>query len=377
MKWLGCLMGLGFYVGLAMQGAGCGDLFSASGGTGGAGSGSSQNTGGTSSGTGGAQCAAGSCTKGEYCNPDTAACDACATSARFQFGTPVMQAVTLPIPGANALFPRIGSSAGELFLVQQDSTHHVQVAEALAAAGKSPPWGAAALLSQLAGSYQDTAPLYLEDSSILVALVSDDGVTKPGMPVVLFDSNRPVGSQMGTNKVFVVTLGSPAVGPVVVSLPGGAAHDSSVAVAMLASPPRFWWISDAGPALGDAAAPLSRLVTATAVDTGPTDVVLTLDDACTVPLVTAPWVTPAGDRLLFASARAPAGTCVVADPSLTHLYQAPIGPGGKQTADAKPIFPDDVTVETEPSLAPDQCTLLFSRVVDSAGTTRIFTAARD
>ena len=44
-----------------------------------------------------------------------------------------------------------------------------------------------ALLAQLAGAHQDKGPLYLEDSSILAPMVSD-GITKPGMPVLLFDS---------------------------------------------------------------------------------------------------------------------------------------------------------------------------------------------
>jgi hypothetical protein len=369
MKWLGCLMGLGLVAGVAIESAGCTAPFTAGAGTGGA-SGSSAQTSGASpnSGTGGAQCAAVSCAKGEYCNPDIAACEPCATSARFQFDPPVMQALTLPITGASALYPRFRSDMGELFLVQQDNTHHDQIVEVAYAAGKSPPWGAATLLGALAGTHQDSGPLYLADSSILAPLVNDDALTKPGMPVLLFDSDR----QVGDTKVFVVSFGTPPEGPVLVSLPGDAAHESSIAVAMAASPPRFWWISDAGPAPADAAAPLMRLVTATVVDTAPTNVLLTLDGGCAAGLPATPWVTPAGDRLLFASA-----PCGMESSSATHLYQVPIGSAGKETDNAKLVFTDGLaTTDTTPTLTPDQCTLLFSRV-DLGGTAQIFAAARN
>jgi hypothetical protein len=281
-----------------------------------------------------------------------------------------MQAVALPITGASALYPRVRPITGDLFLVQHASDRF-QIAEALYSGGKPPPWGAATLLAELAGSFQDSGPLYLEDASILATLVGNDSIAKSGMAVLLFDSNRQ--QQAGTRKVWAITLtDTPPIGPVLVTLPGNAAHDSNIAVAMAASPVRFWWTSDAVPALVDAAAPLARLVTATAMDAFPTDVLLTLEAGCPAPLADTPWVTPLGNRLLFASA-----PCGAVGSSDTHLFQAPLGSGGKQADNAKLLLTNGGdTTDTTPALTPDQCTLLFSRV-DAAGTARIFTAPRD
>lgn len=392
MKWLGCLMGVAWVACAVMESAGCIQPFTA--GTGGAGSGSSGSSSApsegvatssnSSSGTGGAPCTAGSCPSGDYCRADTNVCEPCAGSARFQFATPVAVSVTLPTLMSGALFPRVKSDTGDLFLVQQDSTHHDQIALAPSTGRSS--WGAAMVLSQAEGAtmYQYSGPLYLEDPSILGALV-DPSVAKSGMPALLFDSDRLVTD----HKVFAVTLDGTQIGPMPVTLPGNASYDASIAVAMTATPARFWWISDAtaptgdaGPALGDAGLALGdagpgvkRLVTATVSDAFPRDVVIMLDDDCPAS-PTAPWVTPAGDRLFFMSPRAASGSgCVVSEPNDTRLYQVPLGSAGMPSALAQPVFADATSVDSDPALEPDQCTLLFSRT-DASGT-NVYSAARD
>jgi hypothetical protein len=69
--------------------------------------------------------------------------------------------------------------------------------------------------------------------------------------------------------------------------------------------------------------------------------------------------------------------CTPVGPGLTHLYHVPIDASGQPTDKAKRIFPSDMTsIDTTPSLTPDQCTLLFARI-DAAANGKIYAAPRN
>jgi hypothetical protein len=371
MKWRDCSVGLGVIALLAGAGGGCGELFhvgttttTGSGGTGtaAAGPGGQQSS---SSGTGGAPaCTAGACqVAGEYCNPASGACEACTELDRFQFGAP--QPLGLTAAGYNALYPRVDGDTQDLYLdLQSVSSHLDQLAVAHATSG-TPAWPTASLLPQLGGSHNDRGPLYLADPSLLSGLI-DPTLAKSGMPVLLFDSDR-----MGSRLIFAVPLQGST--PSSLLLPTDATQASQVAMAMAAPTPRLFWV-------GDGAGSTSvRLLTGTAsASVPPVSVTITLDSGCPAPLAGTPWVTPAGDLLLFTSPRYEASPgCAVDDATVTHLYQVPLDATGQPTGPATPVFADDASIDATPSLTPDQCTLLFARVDVSSSTAQIYAATRD
>jgi hypothetical protein len=370
MEWRDGLVGLGVIVLLA--GAGCGQSFiSGTAGTAGAGSGGvgtgGAGTGGqsASSGTGGtAACTTGSCAAGEYCNSTTGACVACAQLDRVQFGAP--QPIGLTATGYNALYPRVDGDTGDLYLDLQNAASHLDQLAIAAAMSGSTPWPMASLLTELGGTHNDRGPLYLADPSLLTGLI-DPGLAKSGMPVLLFDSDR-----MGSRLLFAVPLQGSS--PSSLLLSSGATQASRVAMAMAAPTPRLFWVGDG------AGSTTVRLLTMTpAQSTPPTAVNITLDGGCAAPLADTPWVTPAGDLLLFTSPSYGASPgCAVVSAPVTHLYQVPLDATGQPTANAVPVFPDDtVDIDATPALTPDRCTLLFARVDTTSSTANIYGAPRN
>jgi hypothetical protein len=302
------------------------------------------------------------CLTGSYCNPTTGACETCLLSTRFSFGAPVPIPLSLPTPGSSALYPRVDASTGNLFLVQQEqSTGHLnQIAEAMYTAGKMIPWTMASLMSQLAGSHQDSGPFPLQDPSVL-GTFAPDAITKSAMPALLFDSDRN-----GGKHVFAV--GYTSATPSQLTLPGSATDESRFVVATSALTARFFWISDLGTGT------TYQLVTSTVVSNAAKTVSVTLDTGCVTPLPDTPWVTPAGDRLLFSSLEYGAGSCAETS-SVTHLYHVALDASGQPTGKSERVFPNDDSIDTTPSLSPDHCQLLFARV--SGSTAGLYGAPRN
>lgn len=369
MRPLGSHDGLGWVaVASLVAGAACGPQFVAgTGNTGGGGTGAgTSSTGGTGSGpsTGGASgCTPGSCAADQYCDTGNAQCVGCSKLDRFSFGAAVGLGVTVPAAGASELYPRADPGTGDLYLVQQEqgSTHLNQIARAPFMVGKT-PWTSASLLMQISGNHQDSGPFPLQDPSELGGLVSD-GIAKLSTPVLLFDSDR-----LGEKHVFAVDLKTSASSQL--TLPGGSTHETRIAVATDASPPRFFWIGNPGGSTTD------RLLTATASDTAPTPVTITLESGCPTPLPNTPWVTPGGDRLLFTSANyGPPPGCTSPDTTATHLYEVPLDASGQPTDKARRVFPNDSSIDTTPSLTPNRCALIFARV-ESSGV-KLYAASRN
>ena len=373
MKRLSSLMGLCSVAGVAVlvAGGGCGPSFLAGPAAGGSTSSATTSTtassaGGTGGTGGAAGCTPNACPPDQYCSADTSACAPCSDVGRFHFGQPIPTGVTVSTPNTVPLYPRVDEDTGNLYLVARESNqNHLEIAPVSKSA-----WSSASPLTQLAaGMYQDSGPLYLRSPNLLTGLV-DDGVADAGAPVLLFDSDRI--NIMGKRRIFAVVLQSGT--PKSLNLPDGASLQSGIAMAMNVSPPRFWWLS------GETLSP--PLVTFVATDNAPTPVAITLlDSGCPVISASAPWVTPGGERLLFASPRyATPPACAVPDATVTHLYQVPIDATGQPLDDAgaELVFPDDLTsVDTTPSLTPNMCTLLFARTNALGTDTRIFAAPRD
>ena len=283
-----------------------------------------------------------SCGQGRYCDTSAGQCAECAALDRLQFGAPVPLGLA-PTNGITQMFPRSNADTGDLFLVLQamQPVYQTQIASAVAVKGP-PSWMAPAPLAALAGTNQDTGPLYLQSTATLAGLV-DPSIVKAAEPALLFDSDRIPGKR----KVFALLLGSTTIAvPVVLALPGGttATNESNVAVAPAASPPRYFWLSDTG------AQPV-RLVTALTSDASPADLPLTLDDGCPAPLAAMPWVTPGGEWILFAGTRPdPASNCAAPPADApTHLYAARLNAHGQQAGKAVPSsVPPTPTSTTAP-----------------------------
>ena len=166
--------------------------------------------------------------------------------------------------------------------------HLNQIASAPYTAGKPIPWTTATLVPQLVGTYQDSGPFPLTAPSQLQGLVAD-AISKLGMPVLLFDSDRN-----GGRHVFAFATG---LAPMQVMLPGNATLESRISVATSAAPPRFFWISNTDAGSTDAGiGAAQQLVTTTAMSNTATPVSITLEDRVRHPPPRlAPWVTPGGD----------------------------------------------------------------------------------
>jgi hypothetical protein len=302
------------------------------------------------------------CPAGSYCNPTAGTCESCLLSSRLSFGAPVAIPLMLPTAGSSALYPRVDAPTPNLFLVQQgQGTGHLnQIAEAMYMPGKMIPWTSATLVAQLMGSHQDSGPFPLQDPTEL-GTFAPDAITKLGMPVLLFDSDRSGGKH-------VFAIGYAQATPTQLTLPGNATDESRFVVATSATPSRFFWISDLGTTT-------YQLVTSTVTSNAAATVSVTLDTGCVTPLPDTPWITPAGDRLLFSSleyASSSGGACAETSSITTHLYHVALDGSGQPTGKAQRVFPGNNSTDTTPSLSPDRCQLIFSRV---SGSTAGFYAA--
>jgi hypothetical protein len=376
MKRLGWLSCLGFLAGVGAA-PGCGEPFVTSTGTGGSSSSSTSGTGGVtnSTGTGGAACVVGmpsTCpAAGDYCAPNggSATCVSCSDTSRFAFG----KAVNLPVtPLTNAaIYPRIAPNSGDLYFTQEDKgppVHFGIVSAVLPPQAKM--WNAwAPEPAPINGAANSSGPLYIADSSGLSNIVQTALVqTGNDKPVLLWDSDRDTGKR----EIFAV---NPGVGTQasLVKLNTTGLHDSRVAVASGKSPLRLWWMSDTGAVMPD------RLVTAPADNSTPMPVPMALESGCHAASVDNPWVTADGTLLLFDAVRPDLANCGLAATMVHHLFYSPVGADGQQPsgAKAKALLPGDpLTYDVTPSLTPDMCYLLFSRV-DATGNVTLSIAARE
>ncbi|MFT3765554.1 MAG: hypothetical protein QM820_08575 [Minicystis sp.] len=381
MKRLVTLSGLGLLVAV-----GCGRPFAIDGGSGGAGGSSSSvgaadnggaPTGGSApGGSGGSPVAAckagvaGECPAGTYCDADESACHACADLSRLRFHGQAFVLQTAPTTaGTTAFYPRVSPDDGALYFTYVDKSDTIP-RRRIASAPRKPSapgwsWGTWLFLQSPVGSPgQDSGPLFLHEGSMLSQLV-DLSKIETDKPVLLFDSNR---NGTTTTKIFVANDKGDAAAEV--SLPSGK-RDSDVAAAPLASPPRFYWLSDAN-STGQ------RFVTATATSQA-TEVKLSLDNGCATSTIEAPWVTADGKLLLFAAAYPEPPACA---PPLTgpkHLFAAHMNGEGAQIdgEQAKPLFVDGaMSYDSTPALTPDLCMLLFSRF-DATTNGRLYGALRE
>jgi hypothetical protein len=305
---------------------------------------------------------------GSYCEASLGACRACADLDRFQFDAPYSLDVAPATVGTTAFYPRVGPDDGALFFTYLDKNGAIPRRRVAAAPRKSPPgawaWGTWLFLAPPIGSSgQDSGPLLLRDGALIAQLV-DASKVDTSRPVLLFDSNRDGAT---TETLFAANLDGYAAAEV--SLPSGK-RDADVAAAPEATPPRFFWLSDANSIL-------PRLVTATATSQA-TEVKLILDNGCATSAVEAPWVTPDGGLLLFAAAYPDPPACSPPLVGVKHLFAASMKDGAPIVGSpAVPLLADDATTyDTTPALTPDRCLLLFSRF-DANANGRIFAARRD
>ncbi|APR87684.1 hypothetical protein A7982_13033 [Minicystis rosea] len=315
---------------------------------------------------------AGECDAGEYCDAATSACHSCADLSSLRFHG---QAFTIDVApstaSTTAFYPRVSAAEdGKLYFTYVDRTDAIPRRRIVSAPRKTgtPGWQWGTwlwVLPPVGSAGQDSGPLLLDSGAMLTGLV-DPSKLAADKPVILFDSNR---NGTTTQKLFAANLDGTVAADV--SLPSGK-RDSDVAAAPNASPPRYYWLSDAG------SSTLSqRLVTATATSQA-TEVKLTLDNNCVTSVVEGPWVTPNGKLLLFAAAYPEDGTCALVG-GTKHLFitrmtdQGTQAPGEK----AQPLFPDSpTTFDSTPALTPDMCMLLFARFDDTANG-RLFGALRE
>ncbi|MEZ4371374.1 MAG: hypothetical protein R3B07_11145 [Polyangiaceae bacterium] len=305
---------------------------------------------GGSAGAGGATGCATECLMGEYCDEDTNKCTSCATIAgRLRFGPPTR----LPLnnsTGVDERFPRIADD-GTLWYTRGDG-------------------GGGYAIVKLSPPYSGSPSVEYQNGSGYVPR----GIDGEGLR---FDAAFDTKEMDGTRKlVGVADNGSPSelgsLNQIVGA--GSATLDYSIAV----GPGRVWWMSDRVVA-GQAGGPH--------LHTGQPGIVfnidyvpLVLEDDCHTqsPDLT-PWVGKAGNlMLLSAQSLSSTSTCVASVDAPKDLYWTLLDNAGQQTGKAKRIELSDPTLDdTEPSLSPDLCTIVYARS-ESAGTEAhdLYTATR-
>ena len=381
------LSGLGFFAAIA----GCGRPFAIDMSSGGAGGAASSASGGgdggattvsASTGTGGTGGAtvpackagiAGECDAGQYCDASTSACHSCADLSSLRFHSqPFMIDLAPSIAGNTAFYPRVSNAEnGKLYFTFVDRSEAIPRRRVAFAARKSGAvgwqWDTWLFVPPPVGSVgQDSAAMVLDSAAMLTGLVD---VTKidAEKPVILFDSNR---NGATTQKLFAANLEGTVAADV--SLPSGK-RDSDVAAAPNASPPRYYWLSDA-----NSTTLTQRLVTATATSQA-TEVKILLDNNCVTSVVEGPWVTLNGKLLFFAAAYPDANTCTPPVGGTKHLFVTRMTDQGTQAPGekAQPLFPESPdTFDTTPALTPDKCMLLFARF-DATANGRVYGALRE
>jgi hypothetical protein len=89
----------------------------------------------------------------------------------------------------------------------------------------------------------------------------------------------------------------------------------------------------------------------------------------------APWLTPDGRALFFSARRIDEG-CAPAPSAVSHLYVVELSAAGQPTGNARVVNPlnDPSVRQTDPSLSPDSCELLFS--AQPEGSMKLYHAPR-
>lgn len=310
------------------------------------------------------------CGEGRYCQRDTEACAPCADLTRLHFAPPRAISLTPSTKGTTAHYPRADTAGETLYFVYVDDTGALprsRLASLPFQPRKGGP-GAWTLMSPpIASPMEEGAPLPLSTGTLLAGLVDTTAVDTAD-PVLLFDSTR---NGAATRKVFAANPGHPTAS--IVSLPSGK-RDADIAAAPLATPPRFYWMSDG---LGSQT---PRLVTATGASAQMSPVTLALDSGCVIDAVVGPWITPSGALLLFGANAPLPGSCAPVTPSHQRIYAARMGEDGKQapSTTATPLFPDDeASFDSTPSLSPDACFLFFARFDPATTEGRLMLSPRD
>lgn len=364
--------------------AGCGDMFTLAPSSASSGSGASSGTSGggsastsSASGGGGAGGNAGACTPGEletcnenqYCQRTTKICAECKdVSSPFIFGPPIPLELSLPNGGTNPRFPRSGPN-GQLLFTFTSLAGNLNIGHA--PAGSAPlTWqkGQSESEPPLNTSADESSSFYLAKGSVLKNLVDPNVKTDTG--IVLYDSTQ---QGPGTKQVFAFNPDQTSFSKV--QLQGGTIN-SQLTVA--ADVPRFWYTSNA---LKPASEPneFVELVSA-APGTMPTAVPLQDSAGCAVKGNVAPWVTPDGTILLFATQRQKkiGTTCSNVGSDTSHLWYTTVNPkDGKQAeAAARELFSEDPKSYTSPALSENLCVLYFFEATSSTSAT-LYAAIRE
>jgi len=355
---------------IGLGAAACGEPFgivAGSGGAGGAndgggGAAATSGSAGASGGTGGVAPACkpgvlGECAQGSYCEGGKNECTPCADVSRLHFSAPAPVMISPDTAGTTAFYPRVSAEDGSLYFARKYKSGALPVRQIASAElnAKHDGW---TLWSELGApvnsAWDESGPLWLPDGSILENLV-DTGKVNLSDPVLLFDSNR---DGLTTYKIFAANPGGADAAEV--GLPTGK-RDTDVAAAPSASPPRFYWLSDAGSLA-------QRLVTATSTSQA-SPVMITFDNGCSTGNVNSPWVTPDGQHLFFAAAYPDQAGCTPGLMAPQRLFRAHMTDSGAQAGGepAVAVFPDDAaSYDSTPALDPLGCVLLFARFDASA-----------
>lgn len=313
--------------------------------------GGSSSGGSSSGGTAGSTGCPAECDQGEYCDEDTSKCARCdAVGAGLRFGPPTR----LPLSnsaGVDDRFPRV-SDDQTLWYTRGDGDGSYAVVKL-----EKPYTGPPTVVYQNGSGY---VPRGIDGEGLTFEAAFDlkESVgTRKLIGVAADQSTSPLGSLNQGNGAGVTTL------------------DYSIAVGN----GRVWWMSDRL-VVGEAGGPH--------LHTGQPGIVfniahvpLVLQDGCRAQgRDLTPWVGKLGNLLFFAAQPLSSnGDCVVSiDGSPRDLYWTLVDNTGQQMGLAQRLdISDPILDDTEPSLSPDLCTIMFSRTENAASETHdIYTATR-
>ncbi|MGE0323728.1 MAG: hypothetical protein AB7S68_15560 [Polyangiaceae bacterium] len=304
---------------------------------------------GGSAGTGGATGCATECLMGEYCDEDTNKCTSCATIAgRLRFGPPTRVPLNNST-GVDERFPRVADD-GTLWYTRGDGGGGYAIVKL------SPPYSSAPSVQYQNGS--GYIPRGIDGEGLRFDAAFDTKETDGTRKLVGVADNGSLSDLGSLNQI---------VGANVATL------DHSIAVGA----GRVWWMSDRVVA-GQAGGPH--------LHTGQPGIVfninyvpIVLDDDCPAqgPDLT-PWVGKAGNLMLLSAQSLSSAGCVTSVDGPKDLYWTLVDNSGQQTGKAKRIELSDPTLdETEPSLSPDLCTIIYARSESTATEAHdLYTATR-
>jgi hypothetical protein len=267
-------------------------------------------------------------------------CKSCTDYNRLSFGTPIAVTVGLPASTNSPHYPRVDTNGTLWFTVVETQMQGMPTTIATANLNSFPTWGTASAL-MTAGAL---GPLPIDDGAALAPFFQGGAMITGG--AVLYDA-----PSTPTTRQVQERAGGTAV---TLSLPGdsGVTSQHSIAVATGLQPVRVFWIN---------VGTTSALMTATPGNGQPAPVTITLPTNEKVGDVDDPWVTADGQLLFFTSHLQSEAV------TNTHLYYARMvtsGPSAGQQSNASTaarVFPIDMNGDTEPSLTPDACAILFTR----------------